>query len=466
MPNLLATFFDLAVKHAQKTAIIWPNPAILELTYGQLADRVISFESYFNSLGTVKNSLALPMSSISNKNLHVILASLHQGVALTSLPRQSSKWHLLSFIWNHKIRYLILDSNNFLIRVLCNSLGIQMLQGIALSKNRFFKLKVLDGDTLALISHTSGSTDVSKPIQRTHQDLINQHEAILKIFYPQDDEIDLPLFPNLLLHNLNAGVTTVVPDIPDWKLENLEPERILKQIMRHGVTRLTGNVFYFTHLLDCIEKSSDGEFDVSTVRMIGIGGSPVPNKLLDRVSIAFQYAQLYVIYGSTEAEPIAVKEYNASLDPLLGYCVGTIHPDIELEIIEDDAVKNGDGDIIGEIVVSGKHVISKSSYHTGDYGYLLNNELYLVARKDNAMTYGGYYAYQIEHYLLSKLEISQVGVIIYPNKASIHFSGFASSNRVIDCLTKIIDIQSILVEKHPFLPVDARHLSKIRYNDL
>lgn len=466
MPNLLEDFLKHAQQNGEKPAILWSGEENTVLSYDTLALKMQSYSDYVKGLRMRKNAKAVWLVPLEYSNIHIFLACLYSGITMVSVPRGISKWKLVQFLFHEKITYLIYQTNTLIYKWIVKCCGFQLLNDVPLKKHTLGASMTLSGDTMALITRTSGSTDVSKPIKRTHGTLIKQHLAILKLFTPQKDEVDLPLFPNLLLHNLNAGITTVIPDIKDWKLENLEPHKIMEQIYRHQVTRLTGNVYYFTKLTDYIAHSSPNDLLGSTVRSIGVGGSPVPNKLLEKIKSIFTGAKVYVIYGSTEAEPIAVKEYVQSYDPLLGYCVGTIHPDLDV-IIDHIEITTTVGSIkIGELVVSGSHVVNEKPYRTGDYGYVKDDELYLVARKGNSSSFNGYYHYQIEHFLLHYCNITQVAVIMESTKIRIHFSGNDSKENIKDKLSEIIDVGSFQVKKHDFLPVDARHLSKIRYSHL
>ncbi len=71
----------------------------------------------------------------------------------------------------------------------------------------------------ALITFSSGSTGHPKAIYRSHAVLIQQHRAILQCFLKKANPLDFPLFPNILLHNMATGTSTLMPDIPDFRLE-------------------------------------------------------------------------------------------------------------------------------------------------------------------------------------------------------------------------------------------------------
>lgn len=52
--------------------------------------------------------------------------------------------------------------------------------------------------------------------------------------------------------------------------------------------------------------------------------------------MAFPAAEVLVIYGCSETEPIATRraEPTPPLPPTAGYCVGAVHPDLEIELAD------------------------------------------------------------------------------------------------------------------------------------
>ena len=109
------------------------------------------------------------------------------------------------------------------------------------------------------------------------------------------------------------------------------------------------------------------------VEKIVTGGGPVFDHQIKHLKQRFVNADLKIVYGSTEAEPISVrtieskKMLSASTNNALN--VGLVDPDIRLRIGNFDSLKGYKvskeefencivkEDVIGEIVVSGPHVL-------------------------------------------------------------------------------------------------------------
>ena len=316
----------------------------------------------------------------------------------------------------------------------------------------------------ALITFSSGSTGRPRPIYRSHGVLTHQHRALLHYFPAQPGSVDFPLFPNVLLHNLAAGISTLLPDIPGFRLDQLRPEKVAAQLQSEAVRTLTGNVFYFTRLLEYAEAH---QIVLPAAEAVGVGGSPVPERLLGRLQALFPAAKVYVIYGSSEAEPIAVRAFTEPLDPLLGYAVGAIHPALRWKLVATDRLPPGE---IGELWVSGPHVVlspGQEWFATGDIGYVEGDQLVLTARRGNEAVIGGKQHYQLEHYLLHQPGIKKAAALARGNAFDVIFEGTASVAAGQAALAGVVDAKYLnTIRSIPHLPVDPRHQSKILYHKI
>jgi acyl-CoA synthetase (AMP-forming)/AMP-acid ligase II len=300
--------------------------------------------------------------------------------------------------------------------------------------------------------------------------LLAQHEAIKTVFPPWEGQRDFPLFPNILLHNLAAGVLSVLPDVPWAHMDGFSPARIVQQLVEEKVQTMTGNVWYFDALLRHLRQYP---VPLPGVVGIGVGGSPVPEPLVRGLQQVFPQAVIHVIYGSSEAEPIAVREVGSEvINPLAGYCVGTLHPSLEcrIEHLGYLARGGGEGQAVGQIQVRGPHVATAAPgqwLSTGDYGYFANEQLYLTGRQGNERVHQGVQHYQIEHLLYHLPGVERVAARADAVGFTLFVQGSASRKAVEELLTKNLPkglCNNIIFRKK--LPVDARHHSKILYDQL
>jgi acyl-CoA synthetase (AMP-forming)/AMP-acid ligase II len=343
-------------------------------------------------------------------------------------------------------------------------------------------LRAVRPEQPALVSHSSGSVS-GRPtaVRRSHRVLQAQHEALRTQFPPWAGQRDFPLFPNVILHNLVVGVLSIVPDLPGGRLAQLDPARIAAQLTAERVETLTGNVFYFEQLLAHL-----GQYPATfpAVRALGVGGSPVPERLLMALRRCFPHAACYVIYGASEAEPIAVRRLAGSpLDPRLGYCVGQPNAGLRIKLDQPQPVwqsttpathlgnyENAAPYQAGEVLVRGLHVAQAPGawLATGDFGYFdAAGQLWLTGRRGAAALVRGVGHYQLEHCLRQLPGVAQVAAL--PRADGSAFDVWLAA----DLSAEAVHAASAAafgpglvgrVTHLDQLPVDGRHLSKIRYD--
>jgi acyl-CoA synthetase (AMP-forming)/AMP-acid ligase II len=170
------------------------------------------------------------------------------------------------------------------------------------------------------------------------------------------------------LHNLCCGITTVMPPVDLRAPASADGALVLDEVIASRVTRLSGAPAYLDRLVDHMERSGRR---APTVRLVAVGGAPVPRPLCARIRKVFPDATCTVVYGSTEAEPmtqVSMDEILAAEDP--GFLVGrparsaTLHlvnlpdppPRLGPEGVDPFRVPPGEA---GEVLVSGPHVIAR-----------------------------------------------------------------------------------------------------------
>ncbi|TGE06640.1 AMP-binding protein [Hymenobacter fodinae] len=325
----------------------------------------------------------------------------------------------------------------------------------------------------ALVSHSSGSTGGRpKRVVRTHAVLTAQHLALKAAFPPLPNQHDFPLFPNVLLHNLAAGVTSVLPAVPALDVRQLAAEAVVAQLRTGQVHTLTGNVFYFRRLL---EHLAQHPAVFPAVVALGIGGSPVPEAVLTALQPFFPRAQRFVIYGSSEAEPLAIREAGASPapSPASGYCVGPLRPELTWELRPLGQVQTPAGQwvAVGELAVRGPHVAvpGQEWFLTGDFGYLdAQQQLVLTGRKGNEAIVAGLQHYQLEHALSTVPGAERVAAVPQAAGFAVYVQGSPSLEPALRAALGqyFSPAPPVVFQFRAELPVDGRHHSKILYSQL
>lgn len=234
------------------------------------------------------------------------------------------------------------------------------------------ELAEVEAGAAALLTFTSGSTGRPKGAVRTHGTLSAQHLALDASHPVADTAVALTCFPVVALHHLCCGTPTVLPAVDLKDISSVRPGWVLRQVASERVTDLTGPPPFVKALAD--HTLSTGT-PVEGLRQIGIGGGPVGRSLLEAAAKAFPSAVTAVIYGSTEAEPVASVHaselFALPAEDIRGYPAGFDDPAARVMLIRiDDApvrLKVGerltdlavaDGEW-GEVIVSGSHAVER-----------------------------------------------------------------------------------------------------------
>jgi len=291
----------------------------------------------------------------------------------------------------------------------------------------------------AIILYTSGTTGRAKGVVHTHGNVTNMimvsffHGARLMMANPKQAElaqlansilVTSPLFHVSGLHcaavtALAAGAKTV------WPMGRFDPETTLGLIEREKVT---GWGYTATVLHRLLNHPKIGEYDLSSFRSVGGGGSPIPRPLTDKARELLPQCShtMGVGYGLTEGTAFATLNAGDELidDP---WSVGRPVPVVDVEIRDERgrAVADGEeGDIHlhGPLVMLGywddaqatKAVIKPGRWlNTGDVGRLEDGKLYIASRKRDLILRGGenVYPFEIEERLQLHPAVAEAAVI-------------------------------------------------------
>lgn len=357
-------------------------------------------------------------------------------------------------------------------------------------------------DTPALLTFTSGSTGQPKAALRTHGFLLAQHRVLADSLRLTAGQIDLSTMPIVTLANLASGVTSLIPQADLRYPGRIDPAPVMAQIQTERVDSTVASPALLARLADY--GLSKG-IQLPGLKKIFTGGAPVFPRLLDRLRQLAPNAEVVAVYGSTEAEPMAkisaadiALEDRHAMQTGRGLLAGRPVEAICLRVLPDRwgdsigpyssvefAAAGCAAGEIGEIVVSGDHVltgylhgqgdtetkfkIDDAIWHrTGDAGYLdSQGRLWLMgrcaARIDDKR--GRLYPFAVECAVSGQPDIQRGAVVAHQEQRVllVEFNRPAGSARVAElkqCLAWA-GIDGIRIAKK--LPVDKRHNAKIDY---
>jgi olefin beta-lactone synthetase len=361
----------------------------------------------------------------------------------------------------------------------------------------------VDGNAPALITFTSGSTGTPKAAVRTHNFLRSQHRALAATLHLIPGAADLTTLPIFVLANLATGVCSILPDSDMREPALCDAVPIIKQIERHRVSSIGASPALIERLADqCIRNSCP----LLSLDKVFLGGAPVFPRVLQRARIAFPNAALTTIYGSTEAEPMAVLPFDSisedDFDRMRngrGLLAGTPSAYLQLRVIRDhwgkpvgrlDASKFAEmmmpTESPGEIVVSGEHVlggylhgdgewqnkieVSGVRWHrTGDLGYFdSKTRLWLLGRCSAKIEDQGGSLYPLAVECAAQhdpriaraavVEVAGERVLVLQAKKGHELDSHYKEKLAWAHLDRVLAISNI--------PVDKRHNAKIDYPQL
>ena len=200
-----------------------------------------------------------------------------------------------------------------------------------------------DPDQAALISFTSGSTGVPKGICRTHRFMMAQLDALRPILDSGEVERDLVAFPVFTLMCLAQGRTAVLPDWSPRQTDRVTPDALQAWIRDSTATR----ALLPPALVEVLARTRD----TGMLHTVFTGGGPVKPALVDALHEAHPHLRIVSVYGSTEAEPIAVLDWadvtdidRARMEAGGGLLAGPPVGGVDVTLADD------------EILVAGPHV--------------------------------------------------------------------------------------------------------------
>ncbi|MBD8496930.1 non-ribosomal peptide synthetase [Paenibacillus arenosi] len=305
-----------------------------------------------------------------------------------------------------------------------------------------------DVESLMYVMYTSGSTGVPKGVMVTHANVSNYVQWSISHFgLSADDNMMLVTsmcFDISVFEMFGALLSTATLHILDIRTLH-DPKRLLAYICEHQIHVWHSVPTLITQALLMLDHYEDEKrFDLRHVRLIMLGGEAWSTTLAEQIRTKFLGAQLYNMYGPTEAT-IWVTSFQvpAATSGLKAISIGTPIANNQIWIMDDAGQLCGVG-IPGHIYVSGTNVtpgyynnaaetaskfvfeeaMGMVLYRTGDIGrYLADGNIEFYGRNDNMVKVRGYRIEtgEIEQALLRKQEISETVVVVrqYQGSASL-----------------------------------------------
>ena len=293
----------------------------------------------------------------------------------------------------------------------------------------------IQADNLAFIQHSAGTTGLQKGVALTHSAVLRQlgHlQRALSIDGAADRIYSwLPLYHDMgliacFMLPMVCHVPVVLQSPLDWVMH---PETMLQIISEYKCTLAWLPNFAFQFVPRRTPQNRWAQYDLSSLRALINCSEPVRASSMLEFQKAFavegqvlqsSYAMAENVFAVTQSEPHqpprrlwadgptfrsahrVVPAAEGTSGAIAFTSSGRLLPNHELRIVSDSGTVLDDGDV-GEILVKSdcmfKDYFNRSDltaqaivdgwYHTGDLGFLLQGELYVVGRKKDLLIIGG-----------------------------------------------------------------------------
>jgi olefin beta-lactone synthetase len=364
--NIVSRLAAAAARYPERLAIADSRSRI---AFGALSERVASAGGGLSAAGVRAGDRVLVFVPMSVDLYVMLLGTLHAGAVPVFVDAWADRRRLAAAVRAAAPAAFIGSRRALLLRLL--SAEVRRIPRVytprsgALTRHAGEPIAPVEDDAPALVTFTTGSTGAPKATERSHAFLLAQHRALASHLAAHDDDVDMPTLPVFVLNNLALGVPSVIPDADPRRPADIDPRRVHRQMVREGVTTSSGSPAFYERLAAWCERTGD----TLPLRALFTGGAPVLPPLAKRLQAVVR-GTAHVVYGSTEAEPIAgitANEMVALHGVADGVCVGRPVRDIQLRLVRphDGPISLSHsgwgewdaGDAAGEIVVAGAHVL-------------------------------------------------------------------------------------------------------------
>ena len=484
--NLMHESLSFFRSRGNEAAII--NQAGVRVSFNDFHDHTTKLAYLLSQRGLNKNSKVVLLAALDWPLYCTIAACFQLGATVVLVDPWASSKYIEDALSQVNPEFLIISKKArlFYLKSSIRKISNKILLDDLLANNsneRLLKVTEVEPDHTALITFTSGTTGKPKGFDRSHLFLGAQQNAHDKYFDHHAGEIDLSMYPVFVLSNLKSGMCSVLIKGNLRKIDTIKSHELYEQLTHYKVDSISVSPVILEKLITYCEENKR----LLPLKKVFTGGAPVRRDICERLLKINPEIQGYVVYGSTEAEPIALvtmKEVaDNSQDKKTGTPLGRIVDALTYELLPiNEPVHPYHQGVVGEVALTGDYVGKKywnneAAFHenkwidklgriwhkTGDIVIEKDKFLHMIGRRSNPIrtTDGLLYPVPIEDQLDAMDGITKAAYLHLDTKIILAFSGDAqmkgkiqefltSHNLPVDNITHVSE-----------MPMDARHRSKI-----
>jgi long-chain acyl-CoA synthetase len=429
----MVTFADPLARALQlapnRTAVMFEQRAF---TYRELGSRCARLASVLQTKGVGRGDRVAILAANSAQYIEAYLAIPAAGFVIVPLNTRHAEAELRYALQDANATVLLTDRDPGALRDLVASV-ISMPDEYEALLDAATEAEPGAGvteDTLAGLFYTGGTTGKSKGVMLTHRNLVSNAFHFMTVAPPSAERVSLimaPLFHAAGSNGVLGGVWSGSCQIP---LKLFDPSVALDLIEKHRVTDTLGVPAMIAAISELQHKSPR---DVSSLRLVAHGGSPIPTEVVRRAHAAFPTAEFVHVYGMTEASPLVtgLRFEETLLDVDRGRSCGQALIGVQVKIVDKEwnEVRTGE---VGELVAKGPNimqgywhkpeqtaeVLRNGWYRSGDMGYMDDEGfVFLVDRAKDMIVSGGenVYCSEVEEALYKHPAVLEAAVFGVPH---------------------------------------------------
>jgi len=264
--------------------------------------------------------------------------------------------------------------------------------------------KIIDGNSLASIIYTSGSSGIPKGVVLSHLNITTNTDSICQYLDLTYDDIQMVVLPffyvmgkSLLNTLFSVGGTIVINN------KFAFPASVINQMVKEKVTLFSGVPSTYAFLLN---RSPLKTFKNKLIHLrccTQAGGHMASSLKRKLIKVLPEHTDICIMYGATEASARLTYLEPDQLENKIN-SIGKPIPGVQIKILDQNYKELPAGQT-GELVASGKNImlgyfkdpvttakaLDENGYHTGDQGYIDEQGfLFIKGRKDSLLKVGGH----------------------------------------------------------------------------
>ena len=404
----------------------------IRLTYAEMTARCRRLGSALTALGLAPGDRVAILAANSHQYIETYMAVPAAGFAVVPLNTRHSDAELAYALEDSGAKILLIDRAPGALEALvervvqisdgyesliCGAAEIELGQGV-------------DEQSLAGLFYTGGTTGKSKGVMLSHRNLIANCHNWTAITQPTREDITIVMAPLYHAAGSNSVIASIWSGGTQLVIPAFNPGEILDQIARERATQTLGVPIMIAALA---EEQHANPRDVSSVRTVAHGASPIATEVIRRAITAFPDAEFIHLYGATELAPLATglrHEERMPHSDLLRSC-GQAVPGVAVRVVNAAGEECAPHEV-GEIAVQGPNVMQgywnkpeetaaalrDGWYYSGDLGYAdENNYIFLMDRAKDMIVSGAenVYCTEVEEVLHQHPAVLQAAVFGIPD---------------------------------------------------